>query len=161
VPPAGLAAAAGRHVALALQRGLHEGIEPLLEARRPGSRVADLRGAGGADGVAGGALSRVDLLARAQGGGLRGVADVDLAHGLDAAGDGFRRHAVAAGAGAMIVRDVVDEQDDRDHRDHEGEQHGDDELLGRLDRAFVRQVVLGIVAFGLSRLSHKSCPRRH
>src|SRR6185436_13079649 len=84
-------AAARRHRALALGRGLEHRLQPLLQARRPGCAVADLRRVRHARLVAGGASRLDDVLAFARARGRRGGAELDASDRLDARGYCFGR----------------------------------------------------------------------
>ena len=94
--------------------------------------------------MAGHALRGIDLFARLQRRRIVDVLDLDLAHRLDALRDRLRGHAGAAGGRHLVGDDIVDEQDDGNDRHHECGDHRPHQLLGRLDRAFVRQVVIGV-----------------
>src|SRR6185436_2531972 len=95
-------AAARRHRALALGRGLEHRLQPLLQARRPGCAVADLRRVRHARLVAGGASRLDDVLAFARARGRRGGAELDASDRLDARGYCFGRQ--RAGIGARLAQ---------------------------------------------------------
>jgi len=88
--------------------------------------------------MTGRASRRDDLLAGLQHHRGVGVAHLDAADRRQPRGDGLGRHAGASGGRLGAEVHVVGQQDDHDDRNHEGSENRHGELLGRLDRPFVR-----------------------
>jgi hypothetical protein len=119
---------------------MQERVEAGLDARRPGGDVAELGCTERTGRVAGGALRAEHLLAGLHRCEIGSVLDLDDADRADPLGDRFGGHRAAARRGPLVRSHEHDEQHDAEDRHQEGEENGEDQLLGGLDRAFVRAV---------------------
>src|SRR6185503_11810616 len=131
-------AAARRHGALALERDRQHALQPILEARGPCLRIADLRRARHARLVARATGVLHDGVAGSSAGSRLRLAELHAGHRLDARRHGLGRERI--GIRARPVQDELNDQDDPEDRHEEREQDSDDELLRGLDERGMRVV---------------------
>src|SRR5690242_17404554 len=132
-------AAFRRHGAFPLERGLHERLVALLDARRPGCLVADLGRAGDTRLMAGRAHRLHDFLAAAPAGSAAAArAELDMRDRLQSCRDRIGRE--RAGIGVPFAGHELHDEHDADHRHEKGQQDHDDQLLRRLDERGMRVV---------------------